>query len=166
MKTITFKDLWKNYPSDPPCNKEKFKNQCAIKVGHALAKCGVDTTKLVKKGRHCWFHDKKHGHVLAAEELANALNKSKILGIKPSINIPSECYKSMITGKKGIIFFKDYWLRNSDSPESPTGDHIDLWNGSRLTDWRTYFRIQWSIVIPNVWSDLEAATRVTFWQVD
>lgn len=165
MKKIIFKELWNNYPDELPCNKETFKNQCAIKVGHALARCGLDTTKLVKKERHCWFHDVKLGHILAAEELASGLNKVKIPGIRSSIQIGPDNYKSRIAGKKGIIFFKDYWMRSSDSPGNPTGDHIDLWNGSRLTDWKTYFRIQWGIVVPNVWSDLEAATQITFWQV-
>lgn len=165
MRKVNFSDLWKAYPDDAPCNKDKFSNQCAIKVGHALAKCGVDTTKLVPKSRHCWFHDYSLGHVLAAEELAAALEKVRIPGINIPSNIEPKNFSERIAGRKGIIFFKDYWTRSSDAPNTPTGDHIDLWNGSRLTDWKTYFRVQWGIVIPNVWSDLEAATTITFWQV-
>ncbi|PCK06167.1 MAG: hypothetical protein COA42_17580, partial [Alteromonadaceae bacterium] len=39
---------------------------------------------------------------------------------------------SQISGKKGIIFFKDYYGSNQQ------GDHIDLWNGSRLTKFKTW----------------------------
>lgn len=74
MKTIKFNELWKNYPSEHPCNKE-LKDQCAIKMGVALTKAGVDTTKLVSAKRHCWFHKNSEGHVLAADELASGLKK-------------------------------------------------------------------------------------------
>ena len=40
---------------------------------------------------------------------------------------------SSISGEKGIIFFKDYYGPNSQ------GDHIDLWNGSRLTKFVSWF---------------------------
>lgn len=35
----------------------------------------------------------------------------------------------------GIVYFADYWARNARKKASgkPTADHIDLWNGSRLT---------------------------------
>lgn len=166
MKTIKFKDLWKTYPGDPPCNIKDFKNQCAIKVGAALAECGVDTSKLVPKKRHCWHHGVKLGHVLAAEELATGLQKYRLKGISTAIEVPGVEFKSRLAGKKGIIFFKDYWERSVDKPGNPTGDHIDLWNGSRLTDWRTWLRIRLGIVIPGVWSGLEKATTVLFWKVE
>ena len=46
MTTLSFKKLWSAYPDEAPCN-EHFSNQCAIKVGSALAQNGVDTTTLV-----------------------------------------------------------------------------------------------------------------------
>ncbi len=133
-KKAKFKELWANYPSKPPCNS-KFSNQCAIKVGSALASIGVDTTALVPTKRHCWFHNKKEGHVLAAEELVEGLRRVRINGIETAIELPGEGYASKVPGKQGIIFFQNYWMRDIDKPGSPTGDHIDLWNGSRLTDW-------------------------------
>jgi hypothetical protein len=33
-----------------------------------------------------------------------------------------------VTGRKCIIFFKDFWTRQGES--TPQGDHIDLWDGS------------------------------------
>ncbi len=164
MKTVKFGDLWKSYPGDDPCNKE-FKNQCAIRVGAALAGCSVDTTRLVSKKRHCWYHKSSDGHVLAAEELAAGLNKTRVPGIGLPQKFEGEGFRAKIAGKKGIVFFKDYWMRSVDRPASPTGDHIDLWNGSRLTDWSSWARIRFGIVIPNLWSDLEKSKQVIFWQV-
>jgi len=66
-----------------PCSKKDFPDQCAIRVGVALAKCGFDVTKLQIGGklRFCWQHSKREGHILAAEELANALDRTRIPGI-------------------------------------------------------------------------------------
>ena len=56
-------------------------------------------------------------------------------------------------------------MRTVDKPDRPTGDHIDLWNGSRLTDWKTWIRIQFGLVIPEVWSDLEKSKKILFWEI-
>ncbi len=164
MKKVKFKELWNSYPDNAPCNA-KFKNQCAIKVGAALASSGVKTIDIVNIKRHCWFHDKKEGHILSAQDLADGLSKNKIHGLEKAIELPGNGFKTKITGKKGIIFFQNYWQRNEDAPERTTGDHIDLWNGSRLTDWSSWIRIQWGVVIPDVWSDLEKAPKVLFWNI-
>lgn len=164
MKKIKFKELWDNYPDKSPCNS-RFKNQCAIKVGTALAKSGVRTTDLVPAKRHCWFHDTNQGHVLSAEELAAGLSKNTVNGLDDGIELPGNDYNLAITGKKGIIFFQNYWLRDADRPDRPTGDHIDLWNGSRLTDWSSWIRIQFGLVIPDIWSDLEKSQKVIFWNM-
>ena len=68
-------------------------------------------------------------------------------------------FKAKIAGKKGIIYFEDYWLRPEDRPERPTGDHIDLWNGSRLTEVSSWLRVQLGISYEGVWSDLEKAKK-------
>ena len=164
MNKVKFNELWNNYPDSNPCNP-KFKNQCAIKVGVALSKSGADTTKLVSKKRHCWFHGEENGHVLSAEELAKGLSGSSLPGLEKAIEIAGKNFKSKIAGRKGIIFFENYWLRSEGRPSYPTGDHIDLWNGQRLTDWSSWIRIQLGVVIPDVWSDLEKAPRVLFWNI-
>lgn len=163
-KTLKFKSLWDNFPDDAPCDKQ-FSNQCAIRVGTALAKSGIKTTNIVRKQRHCWHHKDSEGHILAAAELADGLNKFAIAGVQKSIELTPENFKSKIAGKTGIIYFQDYWERTTDKKGSPTGDHIDLWNGSRISDWTSWIRIQMNIVIPGVWSDLENSKRVLFWQV-
>jgi hypothetical protein len=165
MKTIKFKELWNNYPNESACKKE-FTNQCAIKLGAALAKTGVDTTTLVPANRHCWYHKNSEGHILAADELARGLKKIKLSGVSPAIAVTGANFKARLAGKKGIVYFEDYWLRATDNLGSPTGDHIDLWNGSRLTDWKSWVRIQFGLVIPEVWSDFEKAKTILFWKIE
>ncbi len=134
-----FQKLWKNHPTitgnDYPCSstsKKNFENQCAIRMGVCLTLSGLSTVNLPV--RHCWYHPKSSGHVLAAEELAKALDK---VSPSPQINKPTK-FKGKdgfadISGKKGIIFFKDYYGVGN------RGDHIDLWNGSRLTKYSSYW---------------------------
>jgi len=47
----------------------------------------------------------------------------------------------------------------------PTGDHIDLWNGYKLPDLMSYFRIQWGLVIEGEISDFRKSKAVWFWEV-
>jgi len=86
---IGFKNLWENHPAingeKSPCTtngKKNFDDQCAIRVGVALSKCGTDTSTLPGVV-HCWHgHPKSQGHVIRAEELANGLSKHPISGIQ------------------------------------------------------------------------------------
>jgi hypothetical protein len=119
-----FDTFWKNHPTitddDFPCSskdKKNFDNQCAIRMGECFERSGITTKNL--PARRCWFHKNKPGHILAAEELANALEKFPI--------------SAKIVGKKGVIFFKDYYGAGNQ------GDHIDLWDGSRLTKFSSYW---------------------------
>ena len=173
---VRFEDLWKHHPTiegiDNPCStngKSNFDNQCAIKVGVALAKCGIKTSSL-PGAIHCWHgHDKSEGHVIRAEELANGLDKLPVAGLGKTEKIAVGDYHNKLRSKKGIIFFKDYWRREIngklESHRNRSGDHIDLWNGSRLTDWKTWARVRFNIVIPGVWSNLKQSKEIWFWEV-
>lgn len=75
-----------------------------------------------------WEKDKPK-YAIRAQELANWF-------ATPHSHLPIRIQKfagkkvfEAIRGKNGIIFFKDYWGAGNQ------GDHIDPWNGSRLTDW-------------------------------
>jgi hypothetical protein len=167
---IKFKDLWQAHATisdvDNPCtvkNEPAFSNQCAIRIGNALSICGFDTTTL-PDAEHCWHHPKSEGHILRAEQLANALLKVRPTSFEKGIKIPPKNFKQYISGKSGIIYFKDYWLRSTDPINNPTGDHIDLWNGSRLTDWTSWIRISTGLSIDGVWSDFEKAKEIIFWR--
>lgn len=132
-----FSRLWENHPTvesfidDFPCKnkgKKAFENQCAIRMGVALEKSGISTKSFL--GVRCWYGHKP-GHILRAEELAGWLRGS----ISPFHKV--EIFEGQIgfhriASRKGIIFFKDYYGRNTQ------GDHIDLWNGSRLTGYTSW----------------------------
>ena len=133
-----FNKIWENHPSvdnffdDFPCTNENgnkaFENQCAIRLGVALESAGVSTQGF--QGVRCW-HGHKPGHILRAEEMANWL-KGASSPFKNMIEFEAKDGFSKIKGKKGIIFFKDYYGPGNQ------GDHIDLWNGSRLSRYRTW----------------------------
>lgn len=166
---IKFEKIWEAYPTiqgdKAPCKtdgKKNFEDQCAIRLGAALAKNGVKTTSLVAKSRHCWQHQSSEGHVLAAEELANGLARVPIGGIEKMIAIGPDTFQKEISGKRGIIFFKDFWERNGESFRNRSGDHIDLWNGSRLTDWRTWFLISATL---NTGGAYSKSKEIWFWRI-
>lgn len=172
---VTFNSLWKAHPTTSgksnPCSSggaSNFPNQCAISVGSALAACGVNT-KSIPGAAHCWHHDGAEGHVLRAEELAAGLSRTTIPGIHRLEKLRPDGYSAALSGRRGIVFFKDYWQRTTgdrqESFRNRSGDHIDLWNGSRLTDWRSWFRIRLGLTIPGVWSDLEESRQIWFWRV-
>jgi hypothetical protein len=122
---------------DSPCKqngKKAFENQCAIRLGESLRKSGVNFNTF--KGAKCW-HGHKPAHILRAEELATWL-KSSFSPFKNVIEFEGINGFSSIAGKKGIIFFKDYY------GPAQQGDHIDLWNGSRLTRYSSWFQFAFS----------------------
>lgn len=169
--TVTFESLWKNHATrDDPCSKDgksNFSDQCAIRVGVALAKSGYDVTQLKRGGmpRFCWHHTEKEGHILAAEELANALDRTRIPGISATFKVDqNKDFADVLNGKKGIIFFKDYWARGGETTHR-TGDHIDLWNGYKLPDLISYFRIQWGLSFEGFMTDFRKSKEVWFWEV-
>ncbi|MAA75468.1 MAG: hypothetical protein CMN28_12275 [Salinisphaeraceae bacterium] len=172
---VTFQNLWMKHPTitgpDNPCSsngRKNFSNQCAIRVGHALAECGIDTRR-IRGARHCWQHDNAMGHILRAEELARGLDLANIAGLGKKIEVSPAQFSEALKGKTGIIFFKDYWIREGEVTRNASGDHIDLWNGSRLTDWTSWLRIQmrigsWGLhSISDAWSDFQDAKAIWFW---
>ncbi len=168
---LTFKKLWDSHPTitgeDNPCATDRrvnFSDQCAIRVGVALSACGFNTAN-IPGARHCWYHKKSAGHVLAAEELANGLIKYPIAGLGKVQKIDPSKFKNKLAAHKGVIFFKDYWSRNGESYRNRSGDHIDLWNGIRLTDWFTWVRIQAGFSWEGRFSDYSKSKEIWFWKV-
>jgi hypothetical protein len=171
---VRFKQLWENHPTIQnekyPCKSESgkkyFDDQCAIRLGTCLANCGIDTTKIVPKRRHCWHHDVSRGHILSAEELAEGLKWCIINGLQKMEEINPSDYQRDLNHIQGIIFFKDFWQRtvngNKETFRNRSGDHIDLWNGSRLTDWRTWFAISSVLNTGGVYGK---SKEIWFWRV-
>jgi hypothetical protein len=77
-----FAILRSNYPSDNPCNARDdkgellFKNQCAIRLSHAMKKSGISLASFPST-RKCWVH-KGDDHILAAKELADWLDRGTV----------------------------------------------------------------------------------------
>ena len=165
---LTYKNLWDNHPTisgnESPCSTNDvvhFSDQCAIRFGVALAKCGVNTAYIVG-ARHCWHHKKAQGHILAAQELAIGLSNQPLGGMEKRQVIDPKNFKNLIADKRGIIFFKDFWVRPNGHR---SGDHIDLWNGSRLTDWKSWLRIQLGLSWDSTFSDFSRSAEVWFWEI-
>ena|SRR5690554_2500063 len=135
MPVIKFTNLWNNHPYPlSPCNTAVFENQCAIRMGVALEKSGVDTSGFDKKylNRRC-YPGFKHSpkHILAAQELANWISSApNIFGSKKVITSDRE---KNLKGKNGIIFIRNGW---------GSTDHIDVWNGTTMkggsSEWIDY----------------------------
>lgn len=123
---VKFETLWRNHPyPKSPCDTALFTNQCAIRMGVALEKSGVDTSGFDRKypQRRCYpglNHSPKH--ILAAQELANWIDSSdnNLFGSK---TVHTGDASEALKGKKGIVFIRNGW--------GPT-DHIDLWDGETM----------------------------------
>ena len=168
-KTIVrFSELWDNYPSSAPCvnpttRKAAYDNQCAIRVGMALEKCGVSFKTF--NGPRCAVGPAGNGMALRALDLADWLSRRPFANCPSPSIVAGKRFQNAIGAKKGIVFFKDYWLR--DGEKLPTGDHIDLWNMDRLTpSWQTFARFTLGIGrLPSMYSDLENSRSVMFWSI-
>lgn len=170
---LTFARVWAAYPGDHPFVDSKgntpkgFENQCAIKVSVALTGAGQ-----VLKG----FPGAMvtvHGARLAirAEELAAWLRAGAPAALRRNHKlITGSDWQDKIKGQTGIVFFQDYWLRPGE--KHATGDHIDLWNGARLTASGlqglvvTALRFGLGVNSGPGFSDLGKAKRIEFWGLD
>lgn len=117
-----FKTLWMNYPEadklkEKCFNKQKdserpFANYCAILMSECLIRSGIFVNNCL--GSKCWSHEGSK-HVLLAEDLAKCLAKSPPKGIGHMGKISAGNFQNKLSGRTGIIFFKDYWNRGSEN---------------------------------------------------
>src|SRR5690606_5637317 len=132
-KVANFQTIWNNHPTikgDVPLLDQKvYANQCAINVSAALVRSGVPLTGF--RGALSWQKEKPK-YAIRAQELANWL-KTTFPRIPTSFkSVSAKDFSSQLYGQRGIIFFQNYWGLGNQ------GDHIDLWDGSKLTDWRSW----------------------------
>ena len=182
--SVEFKKLWYGHPINEsimaPCVASKsvvnlegktvlpgfpvYANQCAIRMSVALRRAGVTADQL-RGVTTCGAHPREEMHYINASQLANAINSANIPGFQPRQIIKGEevanFYPTLI-GRTGVMFIKDYWHRSSDSPGSPTGDHIDVWNGYRssakcLMEWFSWL---------GYYSNYAEAGEIWFWEVN
>ena len=172
LPELRFNSLWQGYPSGTPYVDKSgdappgFDNQCAIKVSVALHEAGFDMRDY--KGAFVLINGKRAA--IRAEELAGWLKTQHIMGLpsRPE-NVTGSDWQSKINDRTGIAFFANYWPREGE--KHPTGDHIDLWNGSRLTAsgfWGTAVtvaRFRLGYESGPGFHDLGKATTILFWDV-
>lgn len=172
LKRITFAELWNAYPNEAaPCKNPKtgdaaFSDECAIRVGTCLATAGITNKSFT--GARCWYEGHPRSHMLRAEEVANWLLLRPFAGCPKPTDITGKNWQAAAKGRTGIVFFKDYWRR--DSEKQPTGDHIDLWNGSSLTAPSLQGRInnffRFTLGLGVAWySDLAKSRQIWLWEI-
>jgi len=165
-----FSDLWKNYPDHSKMktmctNKQKtsntpFDDYCAKMMSECFNRSGVNISRY--KGAKCWSHSGKK-HILLAEDLANGLRLHTPAGFGSLKKILPADFQSILDGKTGVVFFKDYWRRGKESVANRSGDHIDLWNKSRITSGSMLYRAV--IELFGIVSDLNNCKEIWFWEV-
>ncbi|WP_326533894.1 type VI secretion system amidase effector protein Tae4 [Pseudorhodoferax sp.] len=168
---MTFAQLWNNHPNvtgEPALlDKKVYENQCAINLSASLIRAGIDLKSY--SGTKSWEKGKPT-YPIRAQELANWLaSGASRLPTKTEKFTAKEAFgridgKKGMTERTGIVFFQNYWGAGAQ------GDHIDLWNGSRLTDWRTWARInirvgEYGLHNFGAGSDFQKSQSVWFWAV-
>lgn len=132
---VAFSALWSNhpanevppniYPCSSPSGAANFENQCAIRLGIALARSGISLSGYT--GAFCWH---KHGneHPLRVNDVTRWLRGSRIFG-SPEIARRAkgaQLSHAPYMGRSGIVVWINFWGTNSQ------GDPIDLWDGARI----------------------------------
>lgn len=156
---LSFKKLWASHPTvkgEPPLLDTKtYENQCAINMYAALERAGVNFKTF--RGQLSWQKDKPK-YAIRAQELANWL-ASPFSGMHKVEKYAGKEALNKISGKRGIVFFQNYWGQGSQ------GDHIDLWNSFRLTHPRSMAQIYLRLGPIGLGSDYREAQSVWFWPV-
>jgi hypothetical protein len=173
VEAIKFVQLWDNYVTGNPYNDPTYDNQCAIRLSATLHRVGVEmksfSQRIVKPGpgKRSIGRILLNGKATAtrADEMASWLQLQPFCGLPPKPeNITGVDWEKKVRGRTGIIFFGGYWRREGETGQG-SGGHIDLWNGERMTGFGTGLRSRWNIVIPGIWSDLNAANTILFFAV-
>jgi hypothetical protein len=177
---VAFKDLWYRHPANnslsTPCvaphaltsmegkqitqGYPVFGNQCSIRMGVCLKNAGVapGTLRLTT----CGVHAADEMHFIRAADLARSLAGATIDGVgrveKIAGSEAAQFYQKII-GRTGIIYVQDYWRRHGET--TPTGDHIDVWNGYRSS---TKWLMEWFSWL-GYYSNYAQAKEVWFWEV-
>lgn len=154
-----FTTLWNNHPNikgdTPVLDKQVYENQCAINMSAALLRSGVNMNSF--HGVRSWEKDKPK-YAIRAQELADWLAKqAPNLHAGFSKHSGKEVFDK-IGKKQGMIFFQNYWGPGMQ------GDHIDLWNGVRLTTLSSWPRIHLHLS-GGGWSDFRKSQSVWFWEL-
>jgi hypothetical protein len=157
----SFATLWANHPNikgdDALLDKAVYTDQCAINVSAAFIRSAVSMDSF--RGVRSWQKDAPQ-YAIRAQELANWLDTAaSSLTIGKSEKYTGKDGFEKIANRTGIIFIQNYWGPGRQ------GDHIDLWNGSRLTDRLSWFRVHMGLAWEGVITDMKKAEGIWFWPV-
>ncbi|WP_322057193.1 T6SS effector amidase Tae4 family protein [Paraburkholderia sp. J63] len=142
-------------------------NQCAIRLSIALHILGIEMKSFRGEGQ---IRIDGKRTALRAKEMAAWLKLRPFAGLSAPIDITGDGWQARIKGRTGIVFFSGYWARDTDRHGQTTGDHIDLWNGTRLTSPGIQGRVntfmRFIVGIPSAWySDLGKSRQILFWEI-
>ena len=165
---LRFQTLWRNHPLNVseryPCRMAglpTYRNQCAIRTSVALKAAGLTYAQMPRGMAMCRAHPKEEMHYIRAEELGKALNMLNIAGLpKAEILRNPKTYYHDLFGRTGIVLFRNYWFRKGEK-KFPTGDHIDLWNGSRTSSGWLMSWFFWA----GYYGGYEKSSEIWFWEV-
>ncbi|SEF26076.1 Type VI secretion system (T6SS), amidase effector protein 4 [Variovorax sp. NFACC28] len=156
----SFATLWANHPTikgdDALLDKDVYKDQCAINVGATFIRSSLSLESF--PGVYSWQKDRPK-YPIRAQELASWLDSGKSGFMSRTEKYSGKEGFEKIAKRTGIVFVQNYWGAGRQ------GDHIDLWNGSRMTERMSYFRIQWHLSLEGVFTDMRLAQAIWFWQV-
>ncbi|MFL0809270.1 MAG: type VI secretion system amidase effector protein Tae4 [Agarilytica sp.] len=165
-----FESMWKNFPEKElmktRCtNKQKdsnkpFSDYCAILLSECFIRSGIDISLF--EAKKCWSHTGKK-HILLAQEFAESLKSNTPAGFSPMKKINPGTFQDDLSDKTGVIFFKDYWQRGSESFQSRSGDHIDLWNKDEITSSGMFMRSIYEFF--GALSNLNKSKEIWFWEI-
>ena len=143
-----FKTLWDNFPDADAVKARCFNKQnsggspfddyCAILLSECFIKSGISLNE-APPGKRCWSHTGAK-HILLAEHLAGWLADKPPRGFGKKQNVQPGNFQTSLSGRTGVIFFKDFWQRAGQRIESRSGDHIDLWSKNRITGGSMLYR--------------------------
>jgi hypothetical protein len=180
VEAVTFAKLWAAYPGGHPYvdangkTPAGYENQCAINLSAAIHGAGIEmrsfqgATVTLPSGRRA---------ATSASQLAAWLRRQPFCGLPQAPeNVAGDKWQSKIKGRTGIVYFEHYWARNEAEKAAgkPTGDHIDLWNGTRLTavGWEFFSAFGRRLGINAIgagtdwgYSDVRKARAILFWEV-
>jgi len=151
-----FATLWSNHPNIKGdaqlLDKKVYDNQCAINMSAAWLRSGMKLSGFT--GALSWQRDQPR-YAIRAQELANWF-ASPWTHLSKLQKFTGKEVSEQIGSKTGIIFLQNYWgVRHQD-------DHIDLWNGSRLTGLNTWTRIHLHLSWEGWFSNLKDSQAVWF----
>ena len=157
---LKFTTLWSNHPTikgdKPLLNTATYQNQCAVNLHACLERSGADLKTF--HGVRSWEKDKPK-YALRAQELADWLDSPFARMPFPVKKYSGKDAFDKINGHRGVILFQNYWGPGNQ------GDHIDLWNGFRLTHPRSLAQIYLRLGPIGFGSDYREAESAWFWAV-